>query len=187
MSRRQETSLYQLPLELARPVKGTDHVYHIRTGIISLNRPQELLVDRALWEIPERVQLHSPADAANHLMERIYTPWEQCKQEELWVLLLNTSNVITHETMAYRGTVNTIGDVRIAEIFRPAVLVNSPALLLAHNHPSGSCEPSPQDIRTTALIRDGGELLGIEVMDHLIIGKGKFTSLKERDWALNNG
>lgn len=185
MPHRQETSIYQLPLELTRSGKESIHGYQIRTGILTSHRPREPLIDRALWEIPDRVQLHSPADAANHLMERIYTPWEQCQQEELWVLLLNTSHVITHETMAYRGTVNTIGNVRIAEIFRPAVLVNSPALLLAHNHPSGSCEPSPQDIRTTTLIREGGELLDIEVIDHLIIGKGKFISLKERGWTLN--
>jgi hypothetical protein len=143
MPRRPETSIYQLPLELGRPANPTNHDYQIRTGIISAHRPREPLVDRALWEIADRIQLRSPEDAAHHLIERVYTPWEQCRQEELWVLLLNTRNLITHEIMAYRGTVNTIGNVRVAEIFRPAVLMNSPAILIAHNHPSADCEPSP--------------------------------------------
>lgn len=182
MSRRPESSRHQLPLELGRPVEPPDQRFQIRTGIISEHRPREPLVDRALWAIAEQIQLHSPADAARHLIERVYTPWEQCKQEELWVLLLNTRNMITHEMMAYRGTVNTIGNVRVAEIFRPAVLVNSPAILVAHNHPSSGVDlqPSPEDIRTTEFIRAGGRLLDIELVDHLLIGKDSFLSLREK-------
>ncbi|MCB0127620.1 MAG: hypothetical protein KDE58_35395, partial [Caldilineaceae bacterium] len=180
MPRRSETSIYQLPLEFDRPANPTNRGYQVRTGIISAYRPREPLVDRALWEIADRIQLRSPEDAARHLLERVYTPWEQCRQEELWVLLLNTRNIITHEIMAYRGTVNTIGNVRVAEIFRPAVLMNSPAILIAHNHPSADCEPSPEDIRCTELIREGGKLLDIELTDHLIIGKDSFLSLRDK-------
>ncbi|HRW06667.1 MAG TPA: JAB domain-containing protein [Caldilineaceae bacterium] len=145
MARRPETPLYQLPLELGRPVEPPAHGYQIRTGIVAEHRPREPLVDRSLWAMAEPIRLRSPEDAVRHLMTLVYTPWEQCVQEELWILLLNNRNIITHEMMAYRGTVNSIGNVRIAEIFRPAVLVNSPAILLAHNHPSATTnvEPSP--------------------------------------------
>lgn len=143
MARSPESSIYQLPLELGRPTESMDHRYRIRSGIIADLRPREFLRERSLWEVADHIQVHSPEDAARHLIDHIYTPWEQCRQEELWVLLLNSRNQITHETMAYRGTVNTIGNVRVAEIFRPAVLMNSPAILIAHNHPSSSCEPSP--------------------------------------------
>ena len=180
MVRLPESSLYQLPLELGRSVEPAAQVYQVRTGIIADHRPREPLVERALWEVVDPVQLRSPADAAHHLMERVYTPWEQCLQEELWVLLLNSRHIITHEFMAYRGTVNSIGNVRVAEIFRPAVLVNSPTILLAHNHPSGLCEPSPEDVRTTELIREGGRLLDIELTDHLVVGKNSFCSLRDK-------
>lgn len=182
MPRRPETSIYQLPLELGRPIEPTERVYQIRSGIISEHRPREPLVDRALWEIADRIQLHSPEDAARHLIEHVYTPWEQCLQEELWILLLNSRHIITHEFMAYRGTVNSIGNVRVAEIFRPAVLVNSPAILLAHNHPSSTVdvEPSPEDVRCTELIREGGRLLDIELTDHLVVGKNSFLSLRDK-------
>ncbi len=180
MARGPETSIYQLPLELRRQTEPVELRYQIHTGIIADLRPRESLGDRSLWEVADRVQVHSPADAAQHLMDHIYTPWEQCAQEELWVLLLNSRNYITHETMAYRGTVNTIGNIRVAEILRPAVLMNSPAILIAHNHPSSECEPSPDDIRCTELIREGSRLLDIELADHLIIGKQSFCSLREK-------
>ena len=182
MARSPESSIYQLPLELGRPTESMDHRYQIRTGIMSEHRSREPLVDRALWEISDHIQLRSPEDAARHLMDRVFTPWEQCLQEELWVLLLNNRHIITHEFMAYRGTVNSIGNVRVSEIFRPAVLVNSPAILLAHNHPSSmtDVQPSPEDVRTTELIREGGRLLDIELTDHLVVAKSSFISLRDK-------
>ena len=85
MARSPESSIYQLPLELGRPTESMDHRYQIRTDIIADLRPREFLRDRSLWEVPDHIQVHSPADAARHLMDRVYTPWEQCRQEELWV------------------------------------------------------------------------------------------------------
>jgi len=79
----------------------------------------------------------------------------------------------------YRGTVNSI-NVRPAELFKEAVRVNAPALILSHVHPSGSTEPSPQDIRVTEEAIAAGKLLGIEVLDHIIVGKESWLSLKEK-------
>jgi DNA repair protein RadC len=71
--------------------------------------------------------------------------------------------------------------VRPAEIFRPAVRVNAPSIVIVHNHPSGEATPSPEDIGITREIVKAGHNLAIKVLDHLILGAGKqFVSLKER-------
>ena len=112
-------------------------------------------------------------------MTRIYTPFDTFNQEELWVLLLNTKNRITHEVMSYRGTINTIY-VRPAELLREAVRFNAPNIILSHCHPSGDPTPSPEDVRMTQTVCQGAQLLGIEVLDHLVIGNGVWVSLKEK-------
>jgi DNA repair protein RadC len=70
--------------------------------------------------------------------------------------------------------------VRAAEVYRPAVSRTSPAIVVLHNHPSGDPTPSPEDVRTTEQLRQAGDVLDIELLDHIIIGQGKFVSLKER-------
>jgi DNA repair protein RadC len=134
---------------------------------------------RFVRKLKEEVQIRSPNDAATHLLTHVFTPFEAFDQEELWTLLLNTKNLITHEVMIYRGTVDTVY-IRPAELFKEAVRVNAPALLLAHIHPSGITEPSPQDIRVTQDAHQAGQLLGINVLDHIIIGNGVWTSLREQ-------
>lgn len=98
---------------------------------------RESVTNRFVRRLHEPVTVRIPADAANHLMQQIFYPFETFDQEELWVLLLNNRHRITHEAMIYRGTINTI-QVRLPEIFKEAVRVNSPALLLSHCHPSGA-------------------------------------------------
>jgi DNA repair protein RadC len=70
--------------------------------------------------------------------------------------------------------------VRVSEVFRQAILDNAPSILVAHNHPSGDASPSPDDVATTRAIVQAGKLLDIELIDHLVIGKEQFVSLKER-------
>ena len=84
-----------------------------------------------------------------------------------------------HQQVVYQGTVNA-SVVRAAEVFRPAITRNNPAIVVLHNHPSGDPTPSPEDVRTTEQLRQAGELLDIELLDHIIIGQHKFVSLKER-------
>jgi DNA repair protein RadC len=81
--------------------------------------------------------------------------------------------------VVYQGTVNS-SVVRAAEVFRPAVSRTCPALVVVHNHPSGDPTPSTEDIRTTEQLRRAGELLDIELLDHVIVGQHKWLSLKER-------
>jgi DNA repair protein RadC len=70
--------------------------------------------------------------------------------------------------------------VRVGELFKSAVRRNAASLIVAHNHPSGDPTPSPDDIAVTRAIVEAGKLLDIEVLDHLVIGNGKFVSLKQR-------
>jgi DNA repair protein RadC len=100
-------------------------------------------------------------------------------QEQLRVLCLNTKHFLVHQQVIYVGTVNG-SNLRVAEIFKPAISHACPAIVVAHNHPSGDPTPSEEDIRTTHLLRQAGELLDIELLDHVIVGQNKHISLKER-------
>ena len=134
---------------------------------------------RFVRQLREEVVIRSPVDAAHHLLAHVFTPFEAFDQEELWVLMVNNRNCITHEAMIYRGTVNSI-HVRPVELFKEAVKVNALALLLSHCHPSGQVEPSPADIQVTEEAVRAGKLLGIEVYDPIIVGRDIWFSLREK-------
>lgn len=123
----------------------------------------------------DRPQINSPQDAANLLMPDM----AHLEQEQLRLLLLDTKNRVLAAPTLYQGNVNTTV-VRVAELFREAIRCNSTALIVAHNHPSGDPTPSPEDVRITRQIAEAGDLLSIELLDHLIIGHGRYVSLKER-------
>lgn len=131
---------------------------------------------RLLLTSPDaRPQITSPADAANLLMLEMGS----LEQENLRTILLDTKNRVLASPTVYIGNVNA-SIIRVSEIFREAVRTNATALIVAHNHPSGDPTPSPEDVQVTRSIVEAGLLLGIEVLDHLIIGHQRFISLKER-------
>lgn len=123
----------------------------------------------------ERPQVTSPADAANLLMPEMGF----LEQEHLRILLLDTKHRVLASPTVYVGNVNT-SVIRVAELFREAIRLNCVAIIVAHNHPSGDPTPSPDDIRVTEQIVQAGKLLDIEVLDHLVIGRQRYVSLKER-------
>ena len=123
----------------------------------------------------ERLQIRAPADAAKLLIPDML----HLEQESLRVMLLNTRNCVLGIHEVYKGSLNT-ALVRSADVFREAIRRNSAALIVAHNHPSGDPSPSPEDVAVTRELIKVGQLLDIEVLDHLIIGEGRFVSLKER-------
>jgi DNA repair protein RadC len=125
--------------------------------------------------LDERPQIKSPTDVANLLLLEM----SHLDQEQLRVVLLDTKNRVQAITTVYVGSVNS-AQVRVGEVFRDAVRRNSTALVVAHNHPSGDPSPSPDDILVTRQIVDAGKLLDIELLDHLIIGRGRYTSMRER-------
>ena len=79
----------------------------------------------------------------------------------------------------YQGSLNS-SLVRVGEVFREAIKSNAAAIIVCHNHPSGAVEPSPEDVLVTRQIVEAGKLLDTEVLDHIILGKGKWVSLRER-------
>ncbi len=125
--------------------------------------------------LDEALVIRSPEDGYHFLKAEM----ENLEQEQLRTLNLDVRNKIISAPMIYQGNINTI-IIRAAEIFRPAIIDNASAILVAHNHPSGVPDPSPEDVKITGELVQAGKLLGIDVLDHLIIGKGKFVSLKER-------
>ncbi len=131
---------------------------------------------RLALEAPEeRPAIHAPADVAA-LLEYEMSALEQ---EHLRVLLLDTRNRVLEIVDLYRGSVNA-SQVRVGEVFRAAVRRNASAVILAHNHPSGDPTPSPDDVAVTRAIIEAGRLLDIAVLDHIVIGAGRWVSLKER-------
>ena len=136
-----------------------------------------LALSRRLQAAPthEKPYIKSPADAANLLLPRL----SHLEQEELHVILLNTRNQVLAIQALYRGSLNS-SMIRIGEIFRSAIEAPAAAIIIAHNHPSGQANPSPEDVKTTQQIVKAGKLLDISVLDHLIIGQGVYVSLKER-------
>ena len=100
-------------------------------------------------------------------------------QEQLRVLLLDTKHRVRACHLIYQGTVDS-ASIRVAEVVRPAVIANLPAILIVHNHPSGDPAPSPEDIHSTQRIAEAAALLDIELLDHVILGAaGRHYSLKE--------
>ena len=123
----------------------------------------------------ERPAINSPADAAALVQYEM----SALEQEELRVILLNTRNRVIKIEMIYRGSLNS-SQVRVGELFKDAIRRNAAAVIVVHNHPSGDPTPSPDDVAITREMVEAGRLLDIQVLDHLVIGSGRFVSLKER-------
>lgn len=100
-------------------------------------------------------------------------------REKLYVICMDTKNQPTNISLISIGSLNS-SIVHPREVFKVAVLSNSATIILCHNHPSGDTTPSKEDILITERIRHAGEILGIKLMDHIIVGDEKFISLKEK-------
>jgi DNA repair protein RadC len=123
----------------------------------------------------ERATINSPADAAALVQYEM----SALEQEHLRVILLDRRNRVMETAEVYRGSVNS-SQIRVGEVFREAIRKNASALIVIHNHPSGDPTPSPDDVAVTRAIVQAGKLLDVEVLDHLVIGQGRWVSLKER-------
>jgi DNA repair protein RadC len=123
----------------------------------------------------ESTQVRSPAD----VHEMLRGDLEDSPFEVMVVVTLDTKNKVIGSTQVYAGSLNT-AVVRICEVLRPALLQNAASIIIAHNHPSGDPTPSPEDVRVTEMVVEAGKLMDIAVLDHLVIGLGRYVSLKER-------
>jgi DNA repair protein RadC len=126
-----------------------------------------------------RTQIKSPADVAGLLLFEL----SYLDQEQLRTVLLATKNRVQSIPTIYIGSLN-ISMVRVGELFRAALQWNSAALIVVHNHPSGDPTPSPEDVLLTREIVEAGKLLDVEVLYYLVIGHGKYTSMREKGLGL---
>jgi DNA repair protein RadC len=166
--------LYQAhPSELAK-VKGINQATAIRIKA-ALNLGLRLSMPG-----DERTAINSPADAA----ALVQVEMSLLEKEHLRTILLDRRNRVLEIVEIYQGSVSS-SQVRVGEVFQPAIARSASAIVICHNHPSGDPTPSPDDVAVTRAIVQAGKLLDIDLLDHLVIGQGKWVSLKERGLGFN--
>ncbi len=139
----------------------------------------------ALAELFRRFRTFKSADrdikimSPNDIVMLINGEMSLLKQEILKVIFLNTKNIVIGTKDVFKGSLNT-SIVHPREIFKEAVNKSSAKIIICHNHPSGDPTPSKEDINITLRIKECGEIMGIQLLDHIIIGKNGFISLKEK-------
>lgn len=137
----------------------------------------ELSVRLHTHSLEEDYYIKSPEDVSEFLMEKL----RYHQQEHFVVLFLSTKNRVIHQQTMFIGSLNA-SIVHPREIFKEAVKRSAAAIVCVHNHPSGDPTPSSQDIEVTERLVECSEILGIDFLDHIIIGSGKFVSLKEMNY-----
>ncbi len=162
--------LCRIPLERLTKLKGIGKVKAVQLKCLA-----ELAARMAKASAGEKLCFDTPATIADYFMEEL----RHKEQEHLIALFLNTRNKLLREKLMFKGTVNA-SIISPREIFLEALEVHAVQLVLVHNHPSGDPSPSLEDIRVTKRISKGGELLGIQLLDHVIIGDRCYSSLRER-------
>lgn len=128
------------------------------------------------YKAGEQYKINQPKDVASLVMEEM----KSFKEEHLRVVMLNTKNIVISSKDVSIGSLNS-SIVHPREIFAEAIKKNSASIVICHNHPSGDPTPSSEDIQVTHRIKECGKLLGIDLLDHIIIGDGIYVSLKEKD------
>jgi len=118
----------------------------------------------------------NPATAAE-IVNQVFD-MENQPNEVFAILCLNTKKKIAGAHIISQGSLSS-AIVHPREVFKAAILNNAASIVLAHNHPSGDPEPSREDIETTHRLVNAGNILGINVLDHIIVGDGKYISLRE--------
>lgn len=134
---------------------------------VKMEKVKSMLVDNK--------QISSPEDVFRIVNKYL----DGVDREHLVLLTLDTKNKVTSINTVSIGSINT-SIVHPREVFKTAILSNASSVILSHNHPSGDVTPSKEDIDITKRIKECGRILGIELLDHVIIGDDKYSSLKEK-------
>ena len=181
MPRKKQAKQEEMPLTISEPAapatpEGEAVLEALRSNLALLGElAARYQVDFQPERPADRPQINSPQDVFNLLGPEM----SALAQEQLRVLLLNTRNQVMAQRIVYQGNVNS-SIVRPAEVLRAAVIESAPSIVIAHNHPSGDPTPSPEDVSITRELVQGGKLLGIDLLDHIVIGGSKWVSLKEK-------
>lgn len=165
-------NLHQWNYEQLMRIKGIGKVKAIQILCLS-----ELTKRLAKAEAREGLNFSNPASIARYYMEDL----RHANQEHMKLLMLNTKSRLIGETDISKGTVNS-AVISPRELFVEALQKNAVSIVLLHNHPSGDPTPSKEDVLITRRIRDAGNLIGIELLDHIIIGNNRYISLREKQF-----
>lgn len=160
--------LKDISIEDLKNIKGLGRVKSIQ-----LKAMVEFAVRFSKPSTIQKKSITSPEDVATLLMNEL----KDEPQELIKTLILNTQNELMRIVTITKGSANS-SYVEIKDIFKDAIKSNASRIILVHNHPSGQVSPSRADIELTNKVRHAGELLNIELLDHIIIGDGIFSSLK---------
>ncbi|WP_440955311.1 RadC family protein [Methanosarcina sp. Mfa9] len=142
------------------------------SAVFELARRLETFVEE-----PKR-KVRSPKD----VYSLMYPKMREQKKERFITLYLDTKNQILKEETVSIGSLNA-SIVHPREVFKSALMESSASVIMIHNHPSGDPSPSREDIMVTEKLVEGGKLLGIDVLDHIIIGDGRYVSLKDEGFV----
>lgn len=164
--------LQELPRRTADELTSLDGVGPAKA--VTLLAAAELAVRLAARRRAE-VPVGSPADVAGLVMEEM----RNYRREHFRVVMLDVKNRVLGVEEVSIGSLNT-SLVHPREVFRPAVVKSCAGIILIHNHPSGDPTPSSEDLEVTRRLCEAGKLMGIEVLDHVVIGDGKFFSFREK-------
>ncbi|HEX6927464.1 MAG TPA: DNA repair protein RadC [Longimicrobiaceae bacterium] len=138
---------------------------------------------RAAREIrPERERIRNAAD----VYEQVRLRMRDLRHEEFHVLLLNTQNMVLRHLPITRGTLDA-SLVHPREVFRAAIAEAAASVIVIHNHPSGDPTPSAEDRVVTRQLVEAGRLVGIEVLDHVVVGEGRYVSFVEAGLMQHSG
>jgi DNA repair protein RadC len=184
-SRREEDADEALPmarriLQEAGQIERIPDLDYTRLKEIAGLEPYEFVRSMALMEIGRRAAAAQrgesrTVDLPEDIFEELYPKLRHEKREQFWVVLLDAKGRVMSSQMVHVGTLTT-SLVGPREVFRPAVRDGASAIAVAHNHPSGDITPSPEDCQVTEALVEAGRLLDIQVVDHIIIGAGRFFS-----------
>lgn len=165
--------LYELTLQQLREIDGIGKVKAIQ--IKALSELSKRMA--ASFNIHRKKAMTSPKEVCDLVMEEMRI----LKKEVFKAILLDVKNHVIKQLNISVGSLNS-SIVHPREVFCEAVKVSSSGIIFVHNHPSGDPEPSREDIDTTERLIQAGNILGIKVLDHIIIGDGKYVSLKEKGY-----
>ena len=183
----------QTAIDLATKVLSIDPFYEGILGICHTSREElqkipgigrvkamqilciaELSKRLASAKVEDKISFHSPASIADYYMEQL----RHLEQENLVVMFLDTKCHLIKDMTITKGTVNQ-SLISSREIFVEALRCDAVNIILIHNHPSGDCTPSRDDMASTLAISKAGKIIGINVLDHIIIGDRSYSSLRE--------
>jgi DNA repair protein RadC len=129
------------------------------------------------YKLEKQYVVRSPEDAAKYFSDLAILD-----QEHFEAIFLNTKNVVIGRKNIFKGSLSA-SIVHPRELFKEALRLSAASIIVAHNHPSGNTSPSREDIDVTKRLVEAGKITGIEILDHVIIGQGNFTSLKEKGYV----